>query len=207
MTKRTPTVGTKGRFSLISPFVVPPTNSYVCKAVRSIKDLYRDNVDVFGVYYEPVGLSREDLRADEALDANIVTIVSRTDTHLDVIYVPDTYIESFPNMDNINYNRVVFSIDFGILPDYIDLSAVESMIKSEGAAIIGTEPNVSKHIVEFNGYISNDEHDQLEISRLSNIQGSITERAKRMRAEQREADLRAQIATLEQIIIDAGLID
>lgn len=207
MIKRTPSVGTKGRFTLISPFSASPTNAYVCKAVRSIRDLYRENIDVFKVYYEPIGLDRDALRADEELDANIVTIVSRTETKLDVVHVPDTYIESFPNMDNVNYNRVVFSIDFGILPDYVDLSAVETMIKSEGSSIIGTEPTVIRHNVEFNGFISSDEHDQLEISRISNIQGSMTERARRIRSEQREADLQEKIATLEQIIIDAGLID
>lgn len=206
MSKRTPIVGAKGRFTLKQPFITP-NGTYTCKAVRSITDLYRDNVDVFNVYYEPNGLTRETLRLDEQQNASIVTLVSQTATGNIIIYVPDTYIESYPEVDNVNYSRVIFSVDFGILPDALDLSHVESMIKSEAVVIFGKEPEVKKHIVEFNGFITVDEHEQLETSRLDAIANSDTERAKRIRAEQREAELQLKVNALEQLILDSGILN
>ncbi len=199
-------VGTRGRFTVTAPFTTNPTSVYVCKAVRSLKDLYREGIDVYQEYYQPNNLTVTDLNNDDEADANIVTLVSYDMDQTTVIYIPDTYIESFPDMGSIQYNRVVLSVDFGLLPDYVDLSQVKTMIESEGSLILGSAPTIIDHTVDYTGFVSAEEHDQLEVSRLTNVQYSDTERAKRMRAEARADDYAQRIATLEQIIIGAGLV-
>lgn len=205
--KMTPTVGARGSYQLKTPFTLTDGKVYVCEAVRSFGDLYQKNIDVFTQYYEPRGLTREKFNQDKEANANIVTLVlDDPSQNREVIYVPDTYILSFPSLGGVRYNRVVMSVDFSLLPESLDLSTVKERLGVVGSEVIGKVPDVNLHLAPYSGNITESEHEALEASRLDNITYQDTDHAKYLKERQKNQELYERIKTLEQILIDNGLL-
>lgn len=205
--RRTPPIYTSGKYELRLPWVVQDDTVYICNAVRSFPDLYERNIDVLNEVYIANGLTKTEFDADAAEQATIVTLVSKTG---EIIYVPDTYIISYPNMANIVYNRVIVSIDLGTLPDYKDLSALTTMLSSQAAEAIGVVPDVVVHVAQTADYISSSQHDSLETARDAVIAATgvtpNTDKARLKLSELKVNELETKVASYEQIVIDAGIV-
>lgn len=172
--RRTPPIGSRGIFQLREPFSITNTKVFICHAIRSFKDFHELNQDVYNDIYSPVGLTLSQMEADAQLDASIVTLISEDN---DIVYVPDTYIMAFPDMGEVKYHRVVLSVDFGILPEYLDFSFLKTELSAVAEQVIGKEANINLHVAKTTGLITPDDHQTLEASRLNNIQRSKTLRA------------------------------
>ncbi|MAP20173.1 MAG: hypothetical protein CL582_04445 [Alteromonadaceae bacterium] len=205
--KMTPTVGARGTYQVKTPFSVTDGKVYVCEAVRSFDDLYQKNIDVYSQYYEPKGISRETFTQDKEAKANIVTLViDDPSQNREVIYIPDTYILSFPSLGGVRYNRVVLSVDFALLPESIDLDDVKVRLGTVGSEVLGKVPDVNLHLAPYSGNITESEHEALEASRLDNITYQDTDHAKYLKERQKNQELYERIKTLEKILIDNNLI-
>ena len=169
--KRTPPLGLKGVYKLKTPWFASSDVFYTCMAIRSFKDIYENKKDVFDTYYNPKGLSKEYFNQDSIKHPNIITLM--TDDNK-IIYVPDTHIVSYANGDLVAYNRVVLSVDFGMLPDVLDMSQASYEIAQIGSKVIGKEPVTKIHIAPTKGQVSTVEHDILESARLSNIEQGVS---------------------------------
>lgn len=206
--RNTPSIGARGQFKLKEPFILESNRIYYVTAIRSLKDLYDDNIDAFESFYEPLGIDRTKYRADTAMSVNIITLVSdSTDSSpKDVVYVPDTYITSMPISDVPPYHRVVMSIDFGLLPESVDLSDLNDRIKTLGTTVIGKEPITDLHLGSYHGVISSEHHRSMEASRQEQVSNQETDLAKRLRTERENEMLIERIRILEQLVIDNNLI-
>lgn len=202
--KRTPSIGMRGIYSVKAPFSVVPTEVYVCHAVRSFKDLHERGIDPYTQYYEPRGLSRNDYREDYALKANIVTLVSENTNN--VIYVPDTYILSYPDMSGVKYQRVVVSVDMGMIPDYLDLEFLQSEIRGMVTQMTGVNATTNTHIAPTTNAISANDHQTLEAARLSRIESTQITYARLIAQQQENQRLREMIEDMTQILLDNNLI-
>lgn len=201
--KITPSIGSKGIFQLKTPFTIPTTKTYTCHAIRSFKDIYEDEVDVFTEYYEPFGLTSTDFDRDVAEDASIVTLVSSDN---EFVYVPNTYILAIPNMSDVNYQRLVLSIDFGLLPEYVDLENIKDELASVASKVVGKEPTVNVHVAATSGLITPEQHQVLEAARLAAIEFDTTNYGKYLKQVQINNELMTRIAILQQICIDNGYV-
>lgn len=202
--RRTPPIMARGRYQLLAPFEAPQTKVFICYAIRNFKDLYELGEDVYQKYYQPVGLSQAVFQEDVSNNVAIITLIS--DDH-QVIYVPDSYILSYPDMGEVTYHRVILSVDFGVLPDYLDFDHTKTQVGNVATDVIGKMPAVTLHVAPSSGVITPDEHETLESSRLFNVQNQTTDRAKYLQQLRLNDDLIQRIQTLEQIIIDNGLLD
>lgn len=202
--KRTPPILTRGRYVLQQPWVANPGKLYTCQAIRSFKDLYEKNIDPYTQYYEPKGLGEGVFSDDVSANANIVTLISDNN---DIIYVPDTYIASYPDMGDYEYSQMILSCSLGALPDYLDLTYLKSQVSQVASDVIGAEPEVLEHRGPSTGAVSASEHETLEAARLSAISQRETTYAQLQRAQTTIANQQQQIETLEQILIDNGLLD
>lgn len=125
MAKVTPPMEAKGLFILRLPFKATPTVAYWVGAHRSFDDLIAQGEDPMELVYTPVGLDAAAYAADKAAGAYILTLFSATEKP---IHVPDTYVESYPDMGVIPHSWMVVSASCGMLPDTYDTAALTQAV-------------------------------------------------------------------------------
>lgn len=204
MAKKTPPILTKGRYTLISPWAASPTVFYTCVAIRSFDDIYKLGQDVQTIFYKSKGLEDGSIltspafsfATEKTLKPNIITLLGEDGS---VIYVPDTFIASYPNMTEMEYAHMVLSVSLGALPNYLDLTAVKTAVAGVVSQFIGVAPPtlvVNEHRAPATNNPTAAEHETLEVARLSAITNVETDHAKVIRLENEKAILQAQINTL-----------
>lgn len=184
----TPPLLTRGRYTLVAPFTALPTVLYTCAAVRTYGECQASGLDVLNSIYILAGLTKVEYDRDNKAGAKIVTLMSDTETP---IYVPDTYIESFPNFDAVSYTHIVASLDFGALPDFLSLANLQLEMAALASDVVGKEPTVKIHRAASTGLITPAEHEVAEVARVAAISRRTTYRAENIQ-------LRARITTLEE---------
>jgi len=203
MAKLTPPLGTRGRYTLKTPFTTDAATLYTCAALRSFRDIQERGYNPFNEFYEPMGIEIDAYEDDVAIDANIITLTSDTQP---VIYVPDTYILSYPNQDYVLYNQMVLSISLGLVPAYLETAFLESQISALVSDIVGASPEVTKHLAPTYESLTPSEHEVLEVARQQAINMRTTDRVEVLDLQAKNDALNSKIANLEAFIIDKGLI-
>lgn len=148
--------------------------------------------------YTPIGLLKAHYEDDISNDAVIVTLMSGTEPP---IYVPDTYIESYPNMGNIQYSWMIASVSLGPLPSAFDLTLLKANVASVVADTIGIVAQVNVGVAELTEVVSLETHKQLEATRKGHISISNTDRSRALAAEATNVAQALHIQTLEAYII------
>lgn len=202
--KKTPSINMRGLYEVKAPYTLRVNEVYVCHAVRSFKAIQEAGTDTFKKYYEPNGLTVSDFQNDFAINANIVTLISENTNH--ILYVPDTYILAYPDMSNVTYQRVVISLDMGMLPDYLDVEFLQSEIQSMCLGMLGVNSTPRTHIAPTTGAITPNDHQTLEAARRARITNTETAYATILRQQQENQSLREMIEDMTQILIDNDLI-
>ena len=133
MTQRiTPPFGVTGIWKLREPYRAKPAKTYTCVAIRSFVELELININIHYNYYAPHELGQDIYRRDLALGASLVVLLG---TDGERIYVPDTYIESYPDLDIGNFRRFILSCELGTLPintatDHLN-SAISAIVQEK----------------------------------------------------------------------------
>lgn len=203
MSQLLPPIGTRGSYSLRSPWSTVPGVLYVCAAIRRFVDLENLGTKVFETYYEPLGVSRTVYEADRQNDVCIITLVS--DTH-PPLYVPSSFIAAYPDLSHRNYQHVVLSASLGPLPDYIELTFAKQQVAAVLSDVLGVEPDVHISVAPLQGTVSPDEHNVLEVAREAAIANRTTDHARVLRLEQQNTQLMQRLAIAEQLLKDHGII-
>lgn len=203
MDRMIPPIGTRGLYSLKSPWVTKPTVLYQCSAIREFVDLENLGVNVYETYYFPMGLERNVFEQDRRSGQVIVTLTSDTEAP---IYVPSSYIAAFPDLSYRNYQHIVLSASLGPLPDYIDLTFAKATVANVLSDVVGLTPTVHVSVAAMQGVISPQEHETLEAARQAAIVNRTTEYAKVLQLQQQVTSLQQQNAILVQILRDNGLL-
>lgn len=166
----TPQVNLEGLFKVKAPYSLSENVIYVVDAVRNFVDLQRGNKDVYNEYYKPVGLTRENYVADANVGASIITLKSRDGQ---VYSIPDTYIESYPGLNGLNYKRNVVVIDLALVPEYVDVSLLTDDLKSILERGLGITANVDITSMDYEGTVTEEEHLQMEAARKAKIREQV----------------------------------
>lgn len=203
MSQKTPPLNARGRYQLKAPWQASMDKVYRCIAIRSFDDIYELGMDVFLVYYEPLGIARSTYDQDRRLGANIITLA--TDDN-ELIYVPDTYIASYPDMSSINYSHVVLSCSLGPLADHVPLEFLTQQVANVVSDTIGIAPTINVHLAPHSDAISPEQHEVLEAARAAAIKNRSTDYARVRELQIQNGALLQKVAMLEQIIKDKGLL-
>ena len=204
MKPRTPPLYATGKWVIESPFTLVANGVYVCKAVRSFDDLSALGIDPYTQYYEPMGLDINKYRQDVLSLANIVTLMS--DTH-PTVYVPDTYIKSYPDTTTVPYRHVVLSLSLGAVPDTLVLDDLKDKIQEYTLSSLGLEVKVKEHQAgSISEGVDQVTHLTLENNRLARIENNTTQFAKVSEAEALIVRLREENLILTNILLEAGLL-
>lgn len=203
MANNIPPIGTKGVYALSSPWSADAGVLYTCSAIRKFIDLENLGVDVYTTYYQTSGLDRSVYEQDRR---DGVVLITLTSDRFSPIYVPSSYIASFPDLSYRNYQHIVLSASIGPLPDYMDLTFAKQAMATALSDIIGIEPTVFESVAPMDGVVSPDTHEALEVSRQSAINNRETDYAKVIDLQSQVVALSQRNAILEQILRDNGLL-
>lgn len=203
MANKTPTLYATGVWTVKSPFMVVGDAIYTCQAIRSISDIEAMGQDPFAKFYEPFGISEADYEKDKANLPNIITLMSDTQR---TVYIPDTYIQSYPKLDTVPYRHAVLSISLGPVPDSMVFDDLTDKVENLVTNAIGVEGTAKIHQASYVAQsVTLSNHMALEATRKLKIAENTTEYAKALALQNRVQELEEQIARLEQVIVDNDL--
>lgn len=198
MAKMTPAMHAKGLFQLKAPWPAQLQAIYEVIAIRSFTDFIKKGESVYDLFYRPLNLSQQDFDNDAAEGAHIVTLRSSTAA---TIFVPDTYILSYPALDTVTYTRIVLSVDLGPLPANVALDHLKTTLASAASDITGNVATVKEHAVPYAAIVTESEHATLESVRQAAVTNRTIDRA-RVLEQQTIIDAQAaMISDLQDAIV------
>lgn len=200
MARKTPPMAVSGAFILREPFSVDTNSTHTVIALRTFAELVARNQDPLRLVYQPVGLGQTAYNEDKVEGALVVCLRDKTGN---LVYVPDTYIDSFPNMGSVPYSRLIIGVSMGMWPDYRDLDDVLQAIRESVASKIGVTPELSVSRGIATDSVSEAQHAQLTAARQNSVEENETDTAKIIRLSDEIIRLNAVIA--EQDILIQGL--
>lgn len=200
MARKTPPMAVSGAFILREPFSVDTNSTHTVIALRTFAELVARNQDPLRLVYQPVGLGQTAYNEDKAEGALVVCLRDKTGN---LVYVPDTYIDSFPNMGSVAYSRLIIGVSMGMWPDYRDIDDVLQAIRESVASKIGVTPELSVSRGIATDSVSEAQHAQLTAARQNSVEENETDTAKIIRLSDEIIRLNGVIA--EQDLIIQGL--
>lgn len=195
----TPPVSASGLFQLAPPFeqeLIPGVN-YTCIAVRKFADIQKLGIDPYSTYYVPNGLTETIYEEDVVAGECIVTLRSNGGAFL---YVPTSYILSYPNQGGIPYTAIVLGVDLGPIPNYVDLTAIKMAISNLVHDTFGVTPQIQQAAISETKNMSIADANAIEAARLSEINTNQTDRAKYLASQAQLSAALAKIQELESYI-------
>ncbi len=208
MAKMTPPLNAEGRFVVTTPYTLNSNILYKCIAIREFDDIEQKGENVYERYYEAYGrVDGQDgfsFSNEVALQAEIVTLKGQDGSY---VYVPTTYITSYPDLSEIKYHHVILSVSLGPLPETFDTAAVVTQVRNAAMAVTGVEsPTVLVHAAPTINNPTAQQAIDLEQTRLGNITLVETPNQTIERLNSENVALVAQILIYEQILTEAGLL-
>lgn len=197
MARITPPLNARGLFALRIPFVAADATIYRVGAERTFEELISAGIDPMKVVYEPVGLSTADYAADQAAGAAVIILMSDTKKPL---YVPDTYIDSYPNMGVVPHQRVILAADLGMLADTYDLTRAIQAVGKALSDDIGVEAPVTVCVAPTGDAVTQEQYVQNLNARNAAIKNRTTDYALLLQSRDQVANLTQSNAQLVEII-------
>lgn len=197
----TPPINTEGTFICLSPFELPTGVIYRLEAIRTFPELERRNIKVFDEYYAPHNITQADYAADVAASAAIL-IFKASDG--EVRYVPNTYLQSYPGIAGLKYNRNVAVLDLALLPDYVDVEAFTNDFANYMKSRLGIDSTVFISTMRYEGQVTNEQHVEMEVKRKQNIRDSIPYEERIANLTKRNTELTELNNKLIEIVKDNG---
>lgn len=193
----TPPIGSQGLFILREPFVTNSKLTYRVAAIRSFEELVSRGIDPVELVYTPVGLSSVEYRNDAQNKALIITLMSDTEKP---IYVPNTYIDAYPDMAVVPHSHMVLTCSLGVLPDTYDTTRIQQAVKQAVSDDTGVEPTVFIAVAPLTEAITQTQYIQNLNVRQAAIKNRQTTYSKLLAAQSEIADLKQSEKSLLEII-------
>lgn len=205
-TNMTPWIYAEGLFTAKSPFntVVDPTVAYKVEAVRTINEIQLAGRDVYELALKPVGISKDN--ATDYIDAMIhdnACIVTLTRRQGPTVYVPTTYLTSYPMVDGVVFERLCLIVDCGSCsPDTKNrlddtLQGVRLVVQKNLGI---SSPQIQVGTLPERSYVSKTQAEAWENSRLLQIDSLSNPVIENDLLRQQISEYQTYIATLEDAI-------
>lgn len=197
-----PPINARGKYGLISPFSTEPGAIYTCEGIEGIEALESRDIDVFAQFYSPVGLTAADLKSDRLNNIDIITLMSST---AETIYIPSTYIATFPATASVKYAHTIVGLDLGALPVGTDVNSMLSELSATTKSFVGITPEIRIMLsdittaVDYQEYATLEKARQAEIDYSSTLSVQLRDTQRRLETLQQEND-----ALVEALIIAQG---
>jgi hypothetical protein len=192
-----PEIGTYGVFTTATPFNLGSVN-YRVTAITLITTLIENNIDVYNSFYAPFNLSNDQFAADVTNGVAIVTFESDDGPTFNI---PSTYVLDTPVNVAVPYNRLVVSLDLGLLPDTLVVGDLLVDLQTIANNYVGVTsvPRLHKIPVEINysypDYLINEANRKLTVQQHLSFY-----------TEKVNADAELKLAKEKIVLLEAALI-
>lgn len=193
-----PTLNSSGQFTVQSPFKLVDGVVYTCIAVRKFKDLLNQQVAVWDRYYSPYGLTQEQYNQDLKDEVVLVTLFS---DDAPTVYIPSSYILSYPSASATTFRHRVLSCSLGAIPDSLPLDDFIQKVRALASDVVGIEPTVALHSVSLSTVVTKEAAQAFESARQARINNRTTEHAQLLASEAENAILRQRNQLLEELLV------
>lgn len=166
-----------GQFEATAPFdlVVDQGTYYTVEAIRTVGEMQGANQDLYTKVLQPAGIPKDETTAflDELIKAKALIIVL-TSTGNAPVYVPSSYLASFPAVDGVVYEHMCLIVDMGAVPPQFADKIQEQMnyIQQYVATGMGVDAAVQVGVIPTKTYVPKEQADLWEHSRQLKIAGS-----------------------------------
>lgn len=193
----TPPIYAKGNYRVKSPFKVDENAIYVTNAIRSFAECELKGLRVYDEIYKPLGLDEATYLADARAGINIIALFSDDAPDL---YLPDSYIISYPNMGEAIPQRLLLSVDLGFITSHWNDEYLLGAVSDICSDVVGGSPEVKIHVVPITGMPSNSDVKALEALRTDEVQNRTTEYAKNKDLTNTNNLLNDKVKSLENMV-------
>lgn len=176
-----PAINSKGIFRVKNPLdnLIRNDIHYTVSAIRNIKEILEDEIDVLLLVYLDQGLTKEQYNSDLENNVPIITLKSPSNEYF---YIPGTFILSINDQTGVKYRERVIVINLGQIPANLNLEHIKEDLKDVVTSQVGLESSVEFMDVSQDIIYSEDEHTIFEHRRLAAITTNETCRLKLIKA-------------------------
>lgn len=200
-----PAVGTRGRYVLKAPFdaAMQPNTLYTLSAVRKFDEIDTFGQNIYEQFYQPYGLTEADVAADRNAGALIITLMT---TNSQPMYVPSSYVQSYPDLSYKPYNQYIMVLSVGALASDTLFEPTIQGLKNTVSDFLGVEPTVNVASMPLSDVVTPEQHENQEAARQAAIANRTTDYARVVELQGQNALLQQRITILEKIVKDNGLL-
>jgi len=164
-----------GSFEANNPFdaVVNKDTYYTIESTSTISEMQGRNIDLYTVIFKPAGIAQEDYQSIvdgiNSAGGGILTLIAKDGTR---VYLPTTYLKSFPLTDGISYERLCLVADLGSVPPTLKtrIDDVLTHVKNYIELHVGIEnATVQLGTVPLVGYVTAEQAAVFEATRQTAI--------------------------------------
>lgn len=214
MTSIIPPINTVGVWKAKLPYTVNLTTPYWLIAIRMFEDITKAGVDVYKTYYEPYikngdaipGTSDTfNFTTEVENGARILTLKSESG---EVLYIPSTFIASYPDTDITLYSPMIVSLNLGIFNEDMDYSILLQALEDTCKNYTGVGNVTSAiHAGPATQGLTTSQVQVLEEARRNNISLTETNIQKIVRLEAELSQLRDTNASMATVLRNNGLLN
>lgn len=200
----TPDIDSVGKYRFKAPFdaLGNEQTEFTCMSIRRLADILAGGTNVYKAFYEPYKISETDYRKDVAQGVSIIGLQSAAGAWL---YIPNSYLASYPDVSGVRYAMITLSSDLGALPETYDLRALINEINDLIYARLGVRPNTVPVINSQMALVPYDDHDKIEQVRKNNVQVEPPLLIQKQNLERQRTLLQVQVTALSDFIKSKGL--
>lgn len=201
-----PAVGTRGRYVLKPPFdaAMTPNTLYTMTAVRKFDEIDTFGTNIYTQFYLPYSIPETQVNTDRAAGAMIITLMTDNSPPL---YVPTTYVQSYPDLNFKPYNQYMAVLSFGPMAEDTLFEPTIQALKNTTSEFLGVEPEIHIAFMPLTDVITPEQHEAREATRQAAITNRSTDYARLYESQAQVALLQQRITILEKIVKDNGLLD
>lgn len=193
----TPTIYATGKYQVREPFTLVEGVDYTCHAIRTFVECAERGMDVFKDVYDANGIDREKYLTDESAGINIIAL--KTEGR-EMLYIPDSYIASYPNIGEAVPQRLIVSVDLGIISSHWPADYLVSQIKNLASDIAGGDPEVELHSIPLTGRTSSEDVPAIEAGREVAVTQRTSDYARAQTLEKHNKLLTEKVTALNHMV-------
>lgn len=192
------TTGLEGSFELTAPFTnaVRPNARYTVRSIRCLSSIIADGEDPRS-FYESYNVPDIDYIRDLQNDVAIIGIQAVTGEY---VYVPQSFIASYPMISGVSYRPLSVVLPLGMIPDDQDLTNLQAKADILVADLLGIESTSRLVVVGASELHDENAHQRIMLERANMVKVSESPAAMVVRLERENARLREENAALSAAI-------
>lgn len=172
-----PSIYAQGSYTAKEPFenIVDPEVYYVAESIRTVAEMRSMNLNLHKLIFEPVGIDLGTglsyLDECEKMNGAVIKLTSSGNIP---IYILSNRLASFPVVDGVKYERMALIVDLGAVPPGMKTVLEEAKvdIKDYVLSKVGVDNEVKVGVCPTKGYVSGDQAEIFENTRLNKIKNS-----------------------------------